>query len=147
MTLFMHFLIGGIMPTVIFVLQLIPSTMDLGDSMRWWFTFIPTFCVGEGIVFSSTYQLVSISRLGFYYDDDYTEPVTLINTDVWAMTNLGGNFCIMVATGIVSTALLVLIEADIFQNFSNFTFRPLPAERHDLDLDDDVAAERDRLSL
>lgn len=64
MTLFMHFLVGGILPLVIFVLQNIPSTANLGDSMRWWFTWIPTFCIGEGIIFSSTYQLLNISRIG-----------------------------------------------------------------------------------
>lgn len=46
MTLFLHFLVGGIMPLTIFVLETIPSTASLGDSMRWWFTPIPTFCIG-----------------------------------------------------------------------------------------------------
>ena len=55
MTLFLHFLVGGIMPLTVFVLQTLPSTSNLGDSMRWWFTPIPTFCIGEGIIFSSTY--------------------------------------------------------------------------------------------
>ena len=64
MTLFVHFMVGGILPIVIFVLQNIPSTCDLGDSMRWWFTPIPTFCVGQGIVFSSTVDLLVISRNG-----------------------------------------------------------------------------------
>ena len=30
-TLFVHFMVGGILPIVIFVLQNIPSTADLGD--------------------------------------------------------------------------------------------------------------------
>lgn len=64
MTLFMHYLLGGIMPLIIFVLWNIPSTAALGDSMRWWFTFIPTYCVGEGIIFSSTVELLSFSRTG-----------------------------------------------------------------------------------
>lgn len=64
MTLFVHFLVGGILPLIIFVLQNIPSTANLGDSMRWWFTWIPTFCIGEGIIFSSTFQLLNISRIG-----------------------------------------------------------------------------------
>lgn len=46
LTLFVHFMVGGIMPLVIYFLQIIPSTASLGDSMRYWFTFIPTFCVG-----------------------------------------------------------------------------------------------------
>ena len=51
------------------------------------------------------------------------------------MTNLGGNFVIMAATGIVFTLLLVLIVADIFQKCSNFTFRSLPNESNDFDND------------
>ena len=132
------------MPIVIFVLQNIPNTADLGDSMRWWFTPIPTFCVGEGIIFSSTYKLLNIARIGLQLQE---YDVSSVNTNVWAMTNLGGNYVIMIATAIVATALLVVIEADIFQMCSNFTFRALPIERHDLDLDDDVIAEQDRLAL
>lgn len=52
----------------------------------------------------------------------------------------------MVATGIVCTGLLVLIEADIFQKCAGFTFRSLPNEHHELDLDEDVAAEEERLA-
>jgi len=111
-TLFVHFLVGGILPIVIFVLQNIPNTANLGDSMRWWFTFIPTFCVGEGIIFSSTYKLLNISRIGLQFAG---YDVHTVNTDVMALTNLGGNYVIMIATAIVFTALLVVIEADIFQ--------------------------------
>lgn len=111
MTLFVHFLLGGIMPIVIFVLQNIPSTADLGDSMRWWFTPIPTFCIGEGIIFSSTVTLLNISRNGLIaagFD------VNTVDTNVYALTNLTGNYIIMTATAIVCVLLLCVIEADIF---------------------------------
>jgi len=118
MTLFLHFMLGGIMPIVIFVLQNIPSTADLGDSMRWWFTPIPTFCIGEGIIFSSTVTLLNISRNGLIaagFD------VSTVDTNVYAMTNLGGNYAIMVSCSIICVILLVVIEADIFQSCSKFT--------------------------
>ena len=111
MTVFIHFMVGGIFPVVLFGLDNIPWTANLADSMRWWFTFVPTFCVGEGIVFSSTYQLLNIARKGLklaHFD------VNQVNTDVWALTNLGGNYIIMVTTGVVCCLLLVLIELDIF---------------------------------
>ena len=135
MTLFVHFLVGGIMPIVLFVLQNIPSTADLGDSMRWWFTPIPTFCVGEGIVFSSTVTLMDISRRGLIaagFD------VNTINTDVYAVTNLTGNYIIMIVTSIVFVLLLIVIEADIFQKCSKFSIKSVPGPRDGLDLDDDV---------
>ena len=111
MTLFVHFMVGGILPIVLFVLQNIPSTADLGDSMRWWFTPFPTFCVGQGIVFSSTVGLLEISRNGLIAAGYDVKP---LNGDIYAMANLSGNYTIMVCTGIVCTLLLILIEADIF---------------------------------
>lgn len=50
------------MPLVVFVLQTLPSTANIGDSMRWWFTPVPTYCIGEGIIFASTNQLLYITR-------------------------------------------------------------------------------------
>jgi len=79
--------------------------------MRWWFTPIPTFCIGEGIVFSSTVTLLDISRNGLRaagFD------VALVDTNVYAWTNLTGNYAIMLSTGIFCALLLVFIEADIF---------------------------------
>lgn len=61
-TLFVHFMVGGILPIVLYFLQIIPSTANLGDSMRWWFTPIPTFCVGQGIVWSATYKSLAQIR-------------------------------------------------------------------------------------
>ena len=123
MTLFMHFLIGGIMPIVIFVLWNIPSTADLGDSMRWWFTPWPTYCVGEGIIFSSSIDLLVISRDGIRVNHPELKE---INKDIYAFENLTGNYVIMVLVGIVGTLLLIIIEADIFQCCSKFSFNSLP---------------------
>ena len=111
MTLFVHFMVGGILPIVIFVLQNIPSTCDLGDSMRWWFTPFPTFCVGQGIVLSSTIELLEVSRNGLIAAHYDVEP---LNGDLYALENLTGSYIIMICTGIVCTLLLILIEADIF---------------------------------
>lgn len=79
--------------------------------MRWWFVWIPTFCVGEGIVFSATYIVLNLARIGLasaHFD------VNQINTDVYAMTNLGGNYVILAVTAVLCTILLFLVEADIF---------------------------------
>jgi hypothetical protein len=63
------------------------------------------------------------------------EDLNSVNTDVWALTNLGGNCLIMVITTAVCILLLAVIEADIFQKCSNFSFFPLPNLHHTLDLD------------
>jgi len=145
MTLFMHFLIGGILPIVIFVLWNIPSTANLGDSMRWWFVMIPTYCVGEGIIFASAVELLEISRKGIQTLKPDLD-LKSIDPDVYAFENLTGNYVFMILTGIFCAALLVIIEADIFQKCANFSFESLPSPRDDLDMDDDVIAEEERLS-
>jgi hypothetical protein len=45
-TLFVNLMVAGILPGVIFALQLNSQTANLADSMRWWFTPFPIFCVG-----------------------------------------------------------------------------------------------------
>lgn len=130
------------MPVVIFVLQNIPNTANLGDSMRWWFTPIPTFCIGQGIVFSSTHELLDTIRTAFIssgYD------VKELNPDVYALSNNGGIYIIMVCTAIVCYALLAVMEADIFQSCSKLSVQSPPGPKTDLDLDDDVLAEEERL--
>ena len=61
-TLFVHFLLGGIMPLAIYFLQVIPDTASLGDSMRYWFTFVPTYDTSGGLVFSATYESLAQIR-------------------------------------------------------------------------------------
>lgn len=70
-TLFVHFMVGGILPIVLYFLQIIPSTANLGDSMRYWFTFIPTFDVGQGLVWSATYESLVLIRNAFINSGKY----------------------------------------------------------------------------
>ena len=79
--------------------------------MRWWFVWVPSFCVGEGIVWSATYEELNLARVGLAaagFDVDQ------INTDLYALENLGGRYIILAGTGVLCTLLLFLIEADIF---------------------------------
>ena len=145
MTLFMHFMMGGIAPIVVFTLQNIPSTANLGDSMRWWFTPIPTYCIGHGIVWSSTWNLLNISRNGLIATGKYPDLVP-INDNIYAFANLTGDYTIMIITGIVCSLLLVLIEADLFQCCAKFSVKRIPEPKHDLDFDEDVEAEENRLA-
>ena len=52
----------------------------------------------------------------------------------------------MICMAILCTALLVVIEADIFQSCSKFSVFSVPEPRDDMDLDDDVLAEEERLA-
>lgn len=46
---------------------------------------------------------------------------------------------------IFCTLLLIIIEADIFQSCAKFSVFSVPEPREDMDLDDDVLAEEERL--
>lgn len=143
MTVSIHFLVGGLIPPVIFLLQNIPWTANLGDSMRWWFTFIPSFCVGEGIVWSATYETLNLARTGLIAVGFDVNPV---NTHVYAMVNLGGTYTIMLGTFFVCTLLLFVIESDCLVKCTahcSLCRKPMP--RYVEDPDEDVVAEEERI--
>ena len=56
-----------------------------------------------------------------------------------------GNAVMMGAIGFLSLILLILVESNLCVCIKNLTFRPLPNPKEDLDLDEDVIAEADRL--
>ena len=146
-TLFLHFMVGGILPLVLYFLQIIPSTASLGDSMRYWFTFIPTFCVGQGIVWSATYESLVVIRNASIAQPKYDKyDLQPIDEHIYSIDNLGFNYMMMLICAIVYMLLLILIEADIFQCCSKFSCKSLPEPQHDLDLDEDVQAEHERLA-
>ena len=94
--------------------------------MRWWFVWIPSFCVGEGIIWSATYETLNIARTGLIAVGFDVHP---INTNIYAWTNLSGNYAIMLATALAGMCLLVIIEADLFQSCARFSLCKKPEPR------------------
>jgi len=144
LSIFIHFMAGGILPNVIYFMQNIPWTADLGDKMRWWFVFIPSFCVGQGITFSSTYQELNLARTGLISAGFDVNPV---NTHVYAWENLSANYAIMLAIAVVCLLALWVIESGLFRSCSNFSVRFRPAPERGFELDEDVVEEEERLAL
>ena len=68
-----------------------------------------------------------------------------IDTNIYSFENLGFNFFMMLLTAFLYMLLLILIEADIFQCCAKFSCKSLPEPKHDLDLDEDVVSEHNRL--
>jgi len=145
MTVFINFMAGGILPNAIYFLQNIPWTANLGDKMKWWFIWIPSFCVGEGITFSSTYQELNLARIGINSAPGFN--VNMVNTDVYAWVNLSSNYAVMAGISVVSLLLLWLIESGLLRCCANFSIRFVPDSTRDFELDDDVVAEEERLAL
>ena len=61
-TLILHFIFGGLLTVIVYVLQVIPDTMQWGDCLRFIGCIVPSFCVTHGILFASSGYLIYQSR-------------------------------------------------------------------------------------
>ena len=130
------------MSLTVYTLQLIPATQEVGDILRWVFCAIPSFCVTHGLVFSSTGKILVDARKN---STDGTGRPT-IPEDIWAWFNLKGDAAALIAHFVIGLLIIFLIECDIFSCLSKITCRSVPAENEDLELDEDVVAEAERVA-
>ena len=150
-TLFIHFVAGGLLTIVVFVLQILPKTMPIGDALRWVSTIFPSFCVTHGILFSASGSLLVTSRT--LDQTDSNPPVIIprkIPSEIWAWYNLKGDCVILVIHFFVAIILLTLIELEVYSNFywcPKFGCRSSKSQRKGpiLMMDDDVLAEEKRV--
>jgi ABC-type multidrug transport system fused ATPase/permease subunit len=141
-TLFLHFLGGGVMSLTVFTLQLIPETQQVGDILRWVFCVIPSYCVTHGLIFSSTGKILVDTRKNS--PDGTGRPE--IPSDIWAWFNLKGDAVALVGHFVIGMLIIFLIECDVFACCSKLTCRAVPPENEDMELDEDVAAECERVA-
>ena len=59
-TIFMHFIFAGIGGIVVLILKIIDSTADIGKLLNWVFKLIPSFCLTNSIMFSSSKQILFV---------------------------------------------------------------------------------------
>jgi len=116
MTLFLHFVSGGLLVIVVFVLQYLPVTMNAGDILRWVFTIFPSFCVTHGILFSASGALLVDSRSVDTTDDGTIIP-RKIPAGIWAWENLKGDCMALVLHFVIGIAILTLIELEVHHLF------------------------------
>ena len=53
LTLFLHFISGGLLAVIVYIMQILPATMQWGDCLRFICCIVPSFCVTHGILFAS----------------------------------------------------------------------------------------------
>ena len=68
-----------------------------------------------------------------------------IPEDLWAWFNLKGDVVALIAHFVIGVIIIFLIECDLFSCLGKITFREIPPENEDLELDDDVVAEMERV--
>lgn len=113
----------------------------MGDILRWVFCAIPSFCVTHGLVFSSTGQILVDTRKnseGTGRDE--------IPSEIWAWFNLKGDAAALIAHFFIGLTIIFLIECDVFACLSKVSCSKMPDENMDLELDEDVVAEIDRVA-
>jgi len=116
-TLFLHFVAGGLLTIVVFVLQLIPVTMKAGDALRWACTILPSFCVTHGILFSASGSLLVNSRSEDITDNGVVIP-RKIPYEVWNWYNLKGDCMILICHFFFGIFMLTMIELELDQHLS-----------------------------
>ena len=152
MTLFLHFVSGGLLVIVVFVLQIIPLTMAWGDALRWVFCIFPSFCVTHGILFSASGSIIVDSRNEDETDDGVIIP-RKIPGYVWDWYNLKGDcVCLLLhfAFGIIILSLIELEVVNLLEWCPSFGMRSCRNKDRrgpELIKDDDVIAEEKRVAM
>lgn len=135
-TIFLHFVFSGIGAIVVFILRLIDSTYNIGVKLMWVLRIIPSFCLTDSIMWASSKNELLLSHKG-------------LDIDNFAIENMGGDIMLLAIHFIVWTSFLIMVEMGTFSwlwyslPFNKGTISP----RENLDLDDDVIAEEERVAL
>ena len=96
----------------------------------------------HGLVFSSTGSILVETRKN---SPDGTGRPT-IPEDVWAWFNLKGDAAALVGHFVIGLLIIFLIECDVFSCLGKISCRSVPAENEDLEQDEDVVAESERVA-
>jgi ABC-type branched-subunit amino acid transport system ATPase component len=142
-TLFFHFLTGCIFAFVSFVMQLIATTIPYGDPMRYAGLIFPNFCVIHAFLFSRDGAMLTNTREQLI-EGDYPD-LTPWPADPWDWANLKWDFVALSLHAVFGILLLAFIESPIADMISRGCCKDTPAARDDIDMDDDVLSEEQRI--
>lgn len=119
-TLFVTYLVCCLMSIIVFVLQFIPKTFTVGGILRWALCIFPSYCVVNGILWSSSGEVSLQVR-----QQDPT--LRQLDPNLWGITNLGGDAMMLIFHFVFDTLFLVLIELEAFKCFRGLSvFAPPP---------------------
>ena len=126
--------------------------MNWGDSLRWVFCLVPSFCVTHSIIWSSSGDIVRNTRIDATTSDGIPIPRQLPEP-LWAWYNLKGDAMVLVAHFVLGIIALWLIEMEVDQLFywipriSIRNCKSRPRTGPVLVKDDDVIAEERRVEM
>ena len=137
MTIFIHFIFGGLFPLIVILLRMFESTEAWGDKLLWYVKSIPTYCLTNTYLTSNM-----MSYLNSYDEEKFPE-------DMWELSNMRGDIYALFCHFIVWSILITIFES----GFLNFLSRAKAvkeqrlAPKHLSKLDDDVEVERKRVEM
>ena len=91
-TLFLNFVAGGLFVAVVFVMQLVPVTIKVGDVLRFVGLIFPTYCVTHAFIISKDLTLLVQQRQEIMEDRDYKDlDLQPWPSDPWDVKNLSAD--------------------------------------------------------
>lgn len=105
-TIFLHFVFAGIGGIVVYILRVIPATIEVGDLLLWIFKIIPSFCLTNSIMFASSKDVFAKIR-------------TDVSNDTFDLVNMGGDILLLMSHFVFWTIVLIIIELGAFNCFKN----------------------------
>ena len=143
-TLFLHFLAGGILTAVVYVLQLVPTTAIAGDIIRYVGLIIPSYCVTHALILSKELDTLVQSRQSAI-EGDYPD-LPPWNPDLWSWENLRSDAAALVAHFVFGLLVVAICESPLFDRCKDCACSEAAEEREETDMDDDVVGEEERVA-
>ncbi len=132
-TIFLHFVVGGIGAIATFIMRCIDTTQVIGDRWHRYLKCIPSFCLTNPIMYMSSLDRIKGARKDLLFDDNLS--LDMIGGE---MVGLGAHFAI-------GAFLLIVIESGFFNGVFKYLPLVLPKNRIPKkkleDIDEDVVKE------
>lgn len=134
-TIFVNLVIAGIGSMVVYILRIIESTYTIGDILTWVLKILPSYCLNNSIVFAAGKSTLRMLRKD-------------LNVDNFNYQNMGGDLILLGAHFVLWTIVLIALESGVFNCLRTCCTKRgsdlIP--NTDLELDDDVVAEEQRVA-
>ena len=151
-TIYINFVLSGVMGMIIFVLRMIKPTAYVGDQLLWVMRFVnPLFSVCDAFMFTSTKIIMQERRDDIIREildesDSGSVPKPIDIENDYTLENLGGDMLVLIFHSLLWWVVFYFLESRKLKEFTFFS-KKLPPKKTDeeLNLDDDVKQEEVRV--
>ena len=130
LAIMLNFVTGSILPIVNYILFIFESTRPFVKVFRWICRLLPTYCLGNGVLYTGSVQALA----SFDERDDAF--------DALGLDNAGGDILMLGVDAILYTILLIILETiESNPSLRQFFSKPQSVEESEYKHDEDVEAE------